>query len=192
MTKLLIATTNEGKISEYKELLKDLNIKLVTLKDMDINQDVEETGKTFRENAIIKARFYQNLTGLPVLSDDAGLEIDCLNGEPGVCSRRWPGYRATDEELMNFALKKMEGVPKEKRGAQFHAAMGLCFPGQSEVFIFEGILRGSIAEKPYREIERGYPFRPIFIPENIEGEHIFEHRRIAVKKALPTIKQKLC
>ena len=165
MKKLLIATTNQGKILEYREIFKDfaIQIELITLKDLNIEANVEEDGETFRENAIKKAEFYSGLSKLPTLSDDAGLEIDYLNGEPGVHSRRWPGYRATDEELMNLALEKLKGVPKEKRGAQLRAVVGLSFPGEEKIYTFEGILRGHIAEKPFQKTLAGYPFRSIFI-----------------------------
>jgi len=198
MKKLLIATTNQGKISEYREIFKDfaIPIELVTLKDLNIETDVEEDGETFKENAIKKAEFYSGLTKLPILSDDAGLEIDYLDGEPGVHSRRWPGYRATDEELMNLALEKLKGVPEEKRGAQLRAVVSLFFPGEEKVYTFEGILRGHIAEKPFQKTLAGYPFRSIFIPAGAEkylGEmDIVAHRKQAIEKALPVIKKYLC
>jgi XTP/dITP diphosphohydrolase len=198
MKKLLIATTNKGKISEYREIFKELDIslELVTLKDLDINMDVEESGRTFEENAVLKAKFYFNLSSLPTLSDDAGLEIDYLNGEPGVHSRRWPGYRATDDELMNLALEKLKGVPEDKRGAQLRAVVGLSFPGEEKVYAFEGVLRGRIAQKPFRKTLAGYPFRSIFIPVDSDkylGElHIVAHRKQAIEKALPIIKKYLC
>ncbi|MFH1036570.1 MAG: non-canonical purine NTP pyrophosphatase, partial [Patescibacteria group bacterium] len=128
--------------------------------------------------------------------DDAGLEIDYLNGEPGVHSRRWPGYRATDEELMNLVLKKMKGVPNEKRGAQLRAVIGLSFPGEEKIYTFEGLLRGYIAEKPFQKTLAGYPFRSIFIPVGSKqylGElYIVAHRKQAIEKAMPTIKKYLC
>ena len=198
MKKLLIATTNQGKILEYREIFKDcaLQVELVTLEDLKIEASVEEDVETFKENAVKKAEFYAGLSGLPTLSDDACLEIAYLNGEPGVHSRRWPCYRATDEELMNLALKKLKGVPEEKRGAQLRAVVGLSFPGEEKVYTFEGILKGRIAEKPFQKTLAGYPFRSIFIPMGSErylGElHIVAHRKQAIEKALPIIKKYLC
>lgn len=198
MKKILIATTNKGKTSEYKEIFKELGLplELVTLKDLNIEEDIEENGNSFEENAVIKARFYYNLSKLPILSDDAGLEIDYLNGEPGIHTRRWPGYQASDEELFKLAIEKMKGVPEEKRGAQLKAVIGLVFPGVEKVYTFEGVLRGRIAEKPFQEIMPGYPFRSVFIPENSEkylGEmNIVAHRKQAVEKAVPIIKKYLC
>lgn len=197
MKKLLLATTNEGKISEYKEIFKNFGIplELVTLKDLNITQDIEEEGSTFEENAVIKAKFYYGLSSLPTLSDDAGLEIDYLNGEPGVHSRRWPGYRATDEELMNLAIEKMKGVQKEKRGAQLRAVVGLAFPKEEKIYTFEGILRGYITEKPFQKTLAGYPFRSIFMPAGggryLSELNIVAHRKQAIEKALPLIKKYL-
>jgi XTP/dITP diphosphohydrolase len=198
MKKLLLATTNQGKIAEYRAIFEKLNIavELLTLQDLNIKADLEETGETFKENAIAKAKFYYNLSKLPTLSDDAGLEIDYLNGEPGVHSRRWPGYTASDEELMNIALEKLKGVPEEKRGAQLRAIVGLCFSEDENVCTFEGILKGNIAEKPTGRVIPGYPFRSIFISEN-SNKHLGElgiiaHRWQAIEKALPIIKKHLC
>lgn len=190
MKKLLTATTNPGKVLEYKEIFKELKlpVDLVSLKEAGITEKVEEDGKTLEENAVKKARFYFNLSKLPTMSDDAGLEIDFLNGEPGVKSRRWPGYEASDEEIRQMVLDKLKGVPKEKRGAQLRAVIGLIFPQDEKVYTFEGILRGSIAEKPFDKIITGYPFRSIFIAE----DQLFVHRKQAVEKALPIIRKYLC
>jgi len=193
MKKLLIATTNPGKILEYSEIFKELGLKieLASLKDLRIEQKFKETGETFKKNAVQKAEFYFNLSKLPTLSDDAGLEIDFLNGEPGVHSRRWPGYDASDEEIMQMALNKLSGVPKEKRIAQLRAVIGLVFPGDQKVYTFEGISRGAIAEKPFGKMIAGYPFRSIFIPENndkyLSELSVIAHRKQAVKKALPLL-----
>jgi XTP/dITP diphosphohydrolase len=166
MKKLLIATNNPGKVKEYKELLKDLPLKLVSLKDLGIKDKVNESGKTFEENAIKKAKFYSRLSGFLTLADDGGLEIDYLNGEPGVNSRRWPGYEATDKELIDFCLKKLEGVPWQKRKAQLRVIIALAIPGK-EVLTFEGKLRGIILTKPRGKLIPGYPFRPIFLSSKI-------------------------
>lgn len=198
MMKLLIATNNPGKVLEYKEIFKEMapDIELVSLKDLGIKQKLEETGKTFEENAIQKAKFYYSLSGIPTLADDGGLEIDYLNGEPGAKSRRWPGHEATDEELIQITLEKLKGVPLEQRGAQLRAVIGLIFPGDEKVYTFEGVLRGRIAEKPIKLRMNGYPFRSLFIPAGSNkylGElGINAHRQQAVEKALPIIKKYLC
>lgn len=198
MNKLLIATTNPGKFLEFQEIFEELELEteLVSPSDLEINQKLEETGSTFEENATQKAEFYHGLSGLPTLADDGGLEIDYLDGEPGVKSRRWPGYEASDEEMIQIALEKLKGVPESQRGAQLRTVIGLIFPGDEKVYTFEGILRGRIAEIPTTQRIAGYPFRSIFIPENQEkylGElSLVAHRKQAVEKALPIIKKYLC
>jgi len=196
MMKLLIATNNPAKIAEYKIILKDLPLELTTLGDLNIKEGVEEDGKTFEENAIKKAQFYYKLSGLLTLAEDGGIEIDYLNGEPGVKSRRWPGYEATDEELINMTLGKLKGVPPEKRGAQLRAVIALAINGQ--VKIFEAALRGIISEKPVKKIIVGYPFRSLFyVPEinkvlaeaDKEEEILISHRKKAIEKLLPIIKK---
>ena len=196
MKRLLIATNNPGKVKEYKELLKDLPLKLISLKDLGIKNKVNESGKTFEENAIKKAKFYSKLTGLTALADDGGLEIDYLKGEPGVKSRRWPGYKATDEELIDFALKRLRGVPWPKRKAQFRVIIALAIPGK-EVLISEGKLKGIILTKPRGKLIPGYPFRPIFyLPKHrksfselsFKEEVKIGHRRKPIKKLLSFLK----
>ncbi|KKR34368.1 MAG: Non-canonical purine NTP pyrophosphatase [Candidatus Gottesmanbacteria bacterium GW2011_GWC2_39_8] len=199
--KTLIATTNPAKLAEIKSFLSDLPLELVSLKDVGINQDVEETGKTFEENAIIKGKFFCKLSGLPTIADDGGIEIDALNGEPGVYSRRWAGEENTlthdtdsDERLINYTLKRMQGIPSEKRGAQMRVVEALVLP-TGEVFTGEGIIRGVISEKPSEQRYLGFPFRSLFfIPElnkfynhdslTKEENERYNHR----KKALDKIK----
>jgi len=196
MKKLLIATTNPAKFKEYKVLLRDLPLKLLSLGSLKINQKPNEDGKTFEENAIKKAKFYSKLTNLPTLADDGGLEIDHLKGEPGVKSRRWPGYKATDRELIDFALKKLKKIPWGKRRAQFRVVVALAIPGQ-KVLTFEGKKRGVILTKPRGKLILGYPFRSIFyLPEYRKsfnelsfGEEIrIGHRRKPIKELIPFLK----
>lgn len=196
MEKLLIATSNPGKLKEYKELLKGLPLEFVSLKDLEIDAKATEDGKNFKENAIKKAKFYSKLTGLPTLSDDGGLEIDYLNGDPGVNSHRWPGHEATDEELVKFTLKKMKGVPWKKRGAQLKVVIALKIPGK-KVFTSEGKIRGFILTKPREKIIPGYPFRSIFyLPQyrksfnqlSEEEELKISHRKKAIKEIIKFLK----
>lgn len=200
MKKLLIATTNPGKFNEFRIILAELapDLQVVSLQDLGIKNKIEETGSTFKENAALKAKFYRDLTGLPTLADDSGLEIDYLNGEPGVLSRRWPGYEATDEELIKITLRKLQGVPKEKRGAQLRAVIAIAAPGKEKVDFFEGVLRGFITEKIAAPIIPGFPFRSIlYVPEwgkvlaelTAEEETAISHRKIALKKAKPLLEK---
>jgi len=196
--KLLIATRNPAKLKEYKILLKDLPIELVSLKELNIQDKVKEDGKSYQENAKKKAIFYSKLRGLPTLADDGGLEVDYLNGEPGIKSRRWPGYEASDEELIRIILEKMKGIPFSKRGAKFRAVISLVFPGDKKNYTFEGILRGYITEKPIAQRFNGYPFRSVFylpkykkvfaeLPQDREAE--ISHRKTAIKKAIPLLRK---
>lgn len=199
-SKLLLATSNEGKIREYREIFKQLGlqIEIVSLKDAGITEKVEEDGATFEENAIKKAKFYYELAKMPTLADDGGIEIDYLRGEPGVKSRRWPGYEASDEELRQMTFEKLKSVPWEKRGAQLRAVIAIAL-SESEVHTFEGIWRGYIVENQSKaaKLTPGYPFRSVFyLPEQnaVLGELPFEqevklgHRMKALKNALPILK----
>lgn len=195
--KILIATKNPGKLLEYRELMKELPFSIVTLKDLnvkDIDDGPEEDRPTFEENAAKKANFYSPFVDFPVLAEDSGLEIDYLNGEPGVLSRRWPGYEATDEELIQMALEKLRGLPWEKRGAQFRVVMALKFPHDGNILFGEGVMRGFLTEKPIEKIIPGYPFRSLFYNPDVgriigemtmEEEARIGHRKQAISKLLP-------
>lgn len=207
-SKLLLATSNEGKIREYREIFKQLGlqIEIVSLKDAGITEKVEEDGatfeenaiNTFEENAIKKAKFYYDMAKMPTLADDGGIEIDYLNGEPGVRSRRWPGYEASDEELRRMAFERLRDVPWEKRGAQLRAVIAIAL-SETELHTFEGIWRGYIVENQSKaaKLMPGYPFRSVFyLPEQnaVLGELPFEqevklgHRMRALKNALHILK----
>lgn len=195
MKKLLVATQNPGKVLEYKELLKDLPIEVITLQDIGVTEEAPEDAPTFEENAIKKAEFYSKFTDTPVIAEDSGLEIDGLNGEPGVKARRWPGYRASDEELVKLILEKMKAIPEGKRDAQFRVVMALKIPGQP-IITGEGSLRGTITEKPIETIITGFPFRSVFyVPElkkmlgemTMNEEAKIGHRRQALEKLLPKL-----
>lgn len=166
MKRLLIGTTNKGKVDELVSVFKDLSAKgveLVTLENMLKLMKPEENGATFEENAKLKAKFYGNKTGLPALADDGGLLIDVLNGEPGVKSRRWPGHEATDQELIDYALEKLKGVPLEKRTARLETC--LCFYDfDKQLFLTESEhIDGWIAETPSPVLTPGYPYRALFM-----------------------------
>ncbi len=172
MKKILIASTNPGKIVEIKiglQELKKQGIKILTLNDVEVGDKVpEETGKTFQENTLIKAKFYACLTHLPVLSDDGGLIIPYLNNEPGVKSRRWLGYEATDEELIKFALFNLRGCTGTKRTAFLETCLAffLPMPGHpkgGQIFIEQEKIKGHIAKKASNRPINGYPYRALFI-----------------------------
>jgi len=166
INKLLLATHNPGKIKEIRDKLDPLDIRLVTLADLKIGEDYEETEDTYEANAIGKAKFYYDLTKIPALADDSGLSVDALGGEPGVRSRTWPGYRATDEELFQMLLNKMQTVPRQKRSARFITVMAL-YDGK-EIVTAEGCTDGWIAEEKITEIEPGFPYGALFYPDGYD------------------------
>ncbi|MEK7510059.1 MAG: non-canonical purine NTP pyrophosphatase [Patescibacteria group bacterium] len=194
--RILLATTNEGKIREYKHLLEGVHVGMVTLADLGIHEKPEETGSTFQENAILKVQFYFQKALIPTLADDGGLEIDALGGEPGVRSRRWPGYEASDEELIHYALEKMKDIPQGRRTARFKVVLAIA-SDRGVVNTFEGSLEGKITENTHYPIVPGYPFRSIFY-EFKTGRVLSElpieelpngHREQALKKALPFLQE---
>ena len=159
-TKLLIATHNPGKVREYRQLLADLPLELLSLDDLGIIEDVDETGSTFGENAWLKAHAYSRLAQTLTLSDDSGLEVDALGGEPGVHSARYGGDDCrSDEERIALLLKNMAGVPWPQRTARFRCVIAICKPGGMEVSVV-GSVAGMIQYEP-RGTE-GFGYDPIF------------------------------
>lgn len=199
MNKLLIATSNKSKKKEILHGLAPLakiGVQLLTLDDVTIIGEPIESGSTFEENAKIKAKFYASQVNIPTLADDGGLMIDALDGAPGVISRRWPGYEATDRELIDFALKQMNHTPKEKRSAQLKTCV--CFYDQSTNHFAtnEQIISGFISEKPRTYETNGYPYRALFIvsqynkfyDELTTQEHNqINHRLKAIRQLIPVI-----
>ena len=135
MKKLLIATKNPGKIQEYRSLLKGEPVEIVTLDDVKITMPIDEDGDTIEDNAVKKAVHYAYFSNMPTLGDDGGIEVEALGGEPGVRTRRWPGYEASDEELIEMMLEKMKDVPWEKRKARFRVAIAFATPSEEKVWV---------------------------------------------------------
>ena len=146
MKKLLIATTNPGKLEEIRTFLSDLPLELVSLKDVGITTSVEETGKTFEENAILKAKTYAELSGLVTLADDGGFEIDALHGEPGVKSHRWVhnDRDSSDEELIAYTFTRMRDLPEKKRGARLTLVLALVSPESPIITTAKESIRGIV------------------------------------------------
>src|SRR5690606_8185189 len=150
MNKILIATSNNAKREEITYGLRDLvsqGLEILTLKDVNVTGEPLEDGETFEENAKIKAAFYGSQVKMPVISDDGGLMIDALEGQPGVKSRRWPGYEATDKELIQYALDKMNHIPEENRTAQLVTCICLHFPQSDEYFCEQEGIEGRITKE---------------------------------------------
>lgn len=156
---LLIATHNRGKLIEYQEMFADLPVELVTLNNVGIHDDVEETGATLAENARLKALAYARQSGLLTLADDSGLEVDALNGEPGVYSKRYAGANKSDAERNAFLLDKLRAVPPGKRTARFRCAIAIATP-DGNVWQAEGTCEGEIAFDARGT--HGFGYDPIF------------------------------
>lgn len=189
--RILLATRNAGKFGEMKGALAFLSdAEFVRPDDIDGAYHVDEDGKTFEENAIKKAREWCRKSGYVTVADDAGIEIDALGGEPGVLSRRWPGYEADDETLIRMTLEKLQGVPQERRTAHLRTVVAVAFPDERIYTVTEKI-SGVIAREPSSKRQSGYPFRSLFwIPDArkfyidlTEEEHErLNHRRRALEK----------
>lgn len=163
VNKILLATSNPGKVEEYRVLLAHLSMTLVTPADQGLDDQPEETGVTFEENSLIKARYYAQASGLLSLADDSGLEVDALGGEPGVHSARFAGEGATDADRVVLLLSRLKGVPPEQRTAQFRCVVALAWPGGATE-TFHGSYEGQIADEPRGA--NGFGYDPIFyVPE---------------------------
>ncbi len=193
--KLLIATRNPGKVAEYAEILSDLGYRLVSLKDVGITSEVAETGNTYAENALLKARRYATASGLITLADDSGLEVDALAGAPGVYSARYAGPEASDEERYRKLLAQLEGVPDSQRTARFRCVIAIVWPDGREVVV-EGTCEGCIAHQPRGNY--GFGYDPIFylpklgktmaeIPPKVKNQ--ISHRAQAARRAREWLSQ---
>src|SRR5579864_2740566 len=161
--RLVIATTNPHKVDEFRALLADVPFTLVSLTELGVTQDVPETGVTFEENAVIKACAYAEITGLLSLADDSGLEIDALDGAPGVYSARFAGPDASYEDRFRILLGRLQGLPVERWTARFRCAITVAEPSGFYQTV-EGTIEGRIAESPRGE--NGFGYDPIFlVPE---------------------------
>lgn len=168
--KLLIATHNRGKLQEYAEILGGLSFELVTLDDVGIVEDVEETGATFEENARLKALTYAQQSELLALADDSGLEVDALGGEPGVYSKRYAGEGKTDAERNAYLLDKMRDVAQAKRTARFRCVIVIA-DAQGRTWTSEGTCEGEIAFESRGT--NGFGYDPIFIAREA-NKHLAE------------------
>jgi XTP/dITP diphosphohydrolase len=157
--KLLLATNNNGKVQEFRSLLKSIDFDLVTLNDIGITTKVEETGQTMEENARLKATIYAAESGLLTLADDSGLEVDALGGEPGVRSARYAGNNASDTDRVNYLLSKLISVPWEKRTARFRCVIAIATP-EGNFALCDGECCGLITFEP--KGSNGFGYDPVF------------------------------
>jgi XTP/dITP diphosphohydrolase len=161
--KLVLATRNAAKLDELRRILAPLvDVSVVGLGDLPPYPEVPETGATFEENALIKAREAVARTGLPAVADDSGLAVDALNGMPGVLSARWAGSAASDQANLGLVLEQIADVPDERRGAAFECAAVLVTPGGAEQTV-RGTVTGTLLRSPRGS--NGFGYDPIFVPD---------------------------
>ncbi len=195
MIRLLVATHNRGKATEYTRMMTGLAVEAITLDEAGITGEVEELGATFEENARIKALAYARQSGLLTLADDSGLEVDALGGAPGVQSARYAGLGASDADRYRLLLRKLEGVPADRRSARFHCVIALASP-QGNVYVAHGTVEGVIADTPRGS--HGFGYDPVFyMPERgvtmaeLEPEikNAISHRARAFQAILPILRE---
>lgn len=188
LKQLIIATGNQGKIREINDILKKIPFKLITFKDIKYSDEVEETGKTFEENAEIKARVVGEKTQLMTLAEDSGLEVDALDGKPGIYSARY--RKGTDLDRIKKVLEELEGIAREKRTARFKSVIAIYDPTNKKTQTFEGVAQGYITDKPLGK--NGFGYDPIFFSDDIrktfgqasdEEKNKVSHRAKALEKA---------
>ena len=193
--KVIIATKNAGKVKEFKEILEPYGFEPVSMTEAGFDEEIIEDGETFAENAHIKARAIYKKCYLPVIADDSGLEVEFLNGAPGIYSARYCGDHATDKERCDRILEEMQGVDKPLRNARFVCAIYFILNDQEE-FCVSGTLEGFIGEEAMGE--NGFGYDPIFMVDenksvamlsNDEKNQI-SHRGKALKKLIKELEKK--
>lgn len=188
--KYIIATNNQKKLIELERILSPLGINAVTAKQEGISlDDVEENGKTFKENSYIKAYAACQKSGLPAIADDSGICVDALNGEPGIFSARFGGENATDTDKNELILKKLEGI--KDRGAHYTCAVTCVFPN-GDIIQVEDYCYGEISQKP--EGNGGFGYDPIFLYDGVSFGNFTSEEKDKVShrgKALRAFKQEL-
>ena len=187
--RILVATTNLWKIKEFQDIFPS-KIKILSLQDLNIDIDVVEYGETFRENALIKAKQYYSISKIPTISEDSGLVIDYLKGEPGIFSARYGGKNLSDDQRVDLVLRNLNGVESIQRGARFISVIcGIGF--YKEPLFSEGIMEGFISDT--KDGINGFGYDPIFIPVgknettasmSKDEKNNISHRRKSIDKFL--------
>ena len=186
MKTIILASNNKNKLNEITEKVKGLDLKIISQSEEGYDIEVEETGKTFEENAILKAEAIYKISNMPVIAEDSGLEIDSLNGEPGVYTGRYAGENATSQDKIEKVLNLMENIEESKRTARFKCV--ICYiDKEGEIHIFEGSCEGKITYEPYGTA--GFDYDPIFLYDTrtfaqmtSEEKNKISHRGKAVNK----------
>ena len=185
--KIVIATHNQHKLREIQEYLNDLPHQFIGLNEFPAINEIAETGYTLLDNSFIKARTINKLTGLPAIADDTGLEVDYLNGAPGVRSARFAGDKAISKDNVNLLLEKLKNIPGDMRSARFRTVISLVIDG-NEKWV-EGVAEGRITTKPTGEQGFGYdpifyypPLKKTFAELSLKEKNKISHRGLALKK----------
>ncbi|MCO6452088.1 MAG: RdgB/HAM1 family non-canonical purine NTP pyrophosphatase [Caldilineales bacterium] len=188
-TQLLVATRNPGKVREYEELLAELPVQITWLEEQGIEREVEETGATFQENAILKAMEYARASGLLTWADDSGLEVDALDGWPGVASARHAGPDASDSDRVDILLERLGDLPYHLRAAVFRCVVAVATPDEV-IFTADGVSSGVITPNPRGS--NGFGYDPVFfVPKygrtyaqlDAAEKHSISHRGRAARRA---------
>jgi XTP/dITP diphosphohydrolase len=198
--KLVLATRNQGKITEFRRILEELapgQIELIGVDKFPDLVDVEETGTSFEENSFLKARYTSQATGLPAIADDSGLCVDALNGDPGIFSARWAGVHGNDQANLEKVLDQLKDVPDQKRTAHFKCVASLVLPDGREQ-VAEGRFEGHILHAPVGE--NGFGYDPIFQPLGLsissaqmsaQEKDLVSHRGKSLRAIAPHVIQML-
>ncbi len=194
--KIVIATHNQHKLVELKAALEGFGPEIVSLDEFPEIGPIDETGTTLLENSLLKARTVHDLTGLPAIADDTGLEVDALNGAPGVYSARWAGLAATYADNNARLLQELDGVPEEERTARFRSVIS--YIDNSQELWTEGTVEGMILSQPAGS--GGFGYDPVFyIPElektlaqlSTGGKNKISHRGLAIKNFCKLFRDKI-
>lgn len=195
MKRFIVATKNEGKLKEIRKVLEGMPFEVISMVQAGINDDIEENGKTFEENSYIKASYIARITGEIVMADDSGLEVDCIDGAPGIYSARFNGIGAKDIDNNNKLLTMMSNVPMEERSARFVSAICVVLPDGNN-FTVRGTCEGYIGFDP--KGDKGFGYDPLFyLPEfkktmaemNLDEKNKVSHRGKALKLMIEELKK---
>lgn len=195
--RLLVATHNPGKVREYAHLLADLPLEVTWLDDVGITDAIDETGTTFTENALLKARISAEQTGMLTWADDSGLEVDALQGRPGVYSARYGGPGLSDQDRYTVGLRGLAGVPESQRTARFRCVVAIAQP-DGQAWCADGVVEGRILTEPRGA--NGFGYDPVFfvtardasmaeLPADVKNQ--ISHRAIASARAKEILAQLL-
>lgn len=197
VNRILFATGNQGKMKEVREILADLGVEVISMREAGVSAEIVEDGETFEENAVIKARTIMELTGEVTLADDSGLEIDALDGEPGVYSARYMGEDTSYHIKNNDLIRRLSQVPRQQRTARFVCSIAAAFP-DGEIITTDGVIEGLIG---YEEAgENGFGYDPIFVVPQLgcttaqlsdEQKNEISHRGKALRKMKEELRKRM-